>query len=396
MNLFNKIIDEPLFFRWVFNNNPEMDHYWEDYFLAHPEDVRILKSLKEQMQRIKYQSDNLSEDEKRLMSEKIIRSIELASHKKSGSKVIYRILRIAAVSVCLLGISGLIVKNVIKREKAGYDVVVQAPSADSINEPVLVLSKGQNIGLKNNNSTLDYTHSGNVLVNRNSLIKINKGNAEPEIHQLIIPFGNRSVITLSDNTIVTLNAGSKLVFPSFFKGKVREVTLLGEAFFVVSKNQKKPFVVKTASIDVTVLGTEFNVTAYSDENTIQTVLKEGSVSVRRNDAGSHEKEILLKPSQMAVFNKTEGKTEISEVDVDSYTLWTRGILRFDQFDFSRIIKKIERYYNIRVDYRDSMFGTIKISGKLDLTKNKEEVIEYLAKVSGSSIVKLNDQNYMIR
>jgi ferric-dicitrate binding protein FerR (iron transport regulator) len=201
---------------------------------------------------------------------------------------------------------------------------------------------------------------------------------------------------LGDSTVVTLNAGSRLIFPSFFTGKTREVTLLGEAFFIVTKNREMPFVVKAGSLDIKVLGTEFNISAYPEENIIQTVLKEGSVSVRKNTAGIFEKELYLKPSQMAVYDKNAGETEISEVDVEEYTIWTQGILRFDQMDLSRIIKRMERYYNLRIDYENPLDGTIKISGKLDLARDKDEVFEYLAKVSGNRIEKTSDKSYIIR
>lgn len=396
MDSYKKIVEEPLFFKWIFNSNPEIDKYWEDYLAVHPEETETLETLKIQLEKIKYPVDCLTDEEKKKMSSDIIEQLELNHKKKPARKIIIRFMRYAAGLLLILGIGGIIVYSLTKKDKIPADLTVQVPAADTIDKPVLILSQGKNIELKNSNSTVDYTHSGLILLNRDSLIQIGEEHKEPEINQLIIPYGNRSVITLSDNTVVTLNAGSRLIFPSFFNGKTREVSLYGEAYFIVSKNKKIPFVVKTISLDVTVLGTEFNVSAYTDENIIQTVLKEGSVSVRRNNTGSSEEEILLKPSQMAVFDKTAGKTDISEVDVDAYTIWTKGMLSFDQIDFSRIIKKVERYYNIRIEYENPMAGTIKISGKLDLAREKEEVFEYLSKVSASRIEKINDLNYIIR
>jgi ferric-dicitrate binding protein FerR (iron transport regulator) len=201
---------------------------------------------------------------------------------------------------------------------------------------------------------------------------------------------------LSDSTVVWLNAGSRLIFPSKFSGPQREVLLFGEAFFDVTRIEKIPFVVKTSSIEVKVLGTEFNVSAYPEDNTVQTVLKEGSVSIRRNNSGIFESDIVLKPNQMALFNKNTQNSKVYNVDAAYYTIWVKGLLSFDDQDFSRIIKKIERYYNIQIRYTDPLVGLQKISGKLDLNKNLEEVFEYLAKVSSTEIRKIDNNNYEIK
>jgi len=99
---------------------------------------------------------------------------------------------------------------------------------------------------------------------------------------------------------------------------------------------------------------------------------------------------------MASFNKNTNETKIHDVDAGYYTIWTKGLLSFDQIDLNRIIKKVERYYNIRVEYDNPLLGSIKISGKLDLAQEKEEVFEYLEKVSSTQIDKINNLYYVIR
>jgi len=149
-------------------------------------------------------------------------------------------------------------------------------------------------------------------------------------------------------------------------------------------------------LEVKVLGTEFNVSAYPEDNTVQTVLKKGSVSIRRNNSGIFESDVVLKPNQMALFNKNSQKSKVYEFDAAYYTIWVKGLLSFEDQDLSRIIKKIERYYNIQISYTDPLIGLQKISGKLDLNKNLEEVFEYLAKVSSTEIRKIDNNNYEIK
>jgi transmembrane sensor len=258
------------------------------------------------------------------------------------------------------------------------------------------LPEGNSIPLNKAESSLDYSNPEKVLLNNESVIESESNKDELSVNQLIIPYGNRSKVTLADNTVVWLNAGSRLIYPSRFTGKQREVTLFGEAFFDVSRNEDMPFIVKTSSIDIKVLGTEFNVTAYTEDNTIQTVLKEGSVSIRRKNSGLFENDLVLKPNQMATFNKTTNDSKVFAVDAAYCTIWVKGLLGLDTQEMSHVIKKLERYYNIQIRVADPLIGSQKISGKLDLNKNMDEVFEYLAKVSSTEIRKIDNNTYEIK
>jgi len=216
------------------------------------------------------------------------------------------------------------------------------------------------------------------------------------MNQLVIPYGNQSRVVLSDNTVVWLNAGSRLIYPTRFKNKTREVLLFGEAFFEVSKNPQQPFIVMTTDIDIKVLGTKFNVSAYAEDNLIKTVLNEGSVALRRSGAKFWEKDIVISPNQMASFDKTSSETRISGVSAEAYSLWTKGIMNFEEADFSRVIKQVERFYNISVTFSDHQKEAMRISGKLDLKKSRKEVMEYLEKVSLTSFEQINENSYRIK
>jgi ferric-dicitrate binding protein FerR (iron transport regulator) len=128
---------------------------------------------------------------------------------------------------------------------------------------------------------------------------------------------------------------------------------------------------------------------------IQTVLKEGSVEIRQNNATIFGSKVVLKPNQMASFSKDSNETKLYDVDASNYILWTKGLMSFNDVEFHRILKKVERFYNISVHLSDPAIGAIRISGKLDLKKNKEEVLEYLEKVSLTSIKKVNDLQFIV-
>jgi len=126
------------------------------------------------------------------------------------------------------------------------------------------------------------------------------------------------------------------------------------------------------------------------------VVADGSVEIKKVNAGLFDKAVRIAPGQLGYFNKKTQQTEVSAVDIDQYTLWTEGLFKFSNTDFSRIIKKLERYYNIRFQLDDPFKGTIQISGKLDVTKGRDEVFEYLTRLTGLEFLKINDSHYMIK
>lgn len=391
-----KFIENPKFLQWIFHNNRSVDQYWEQYLLEHPEEEAQILELKTRLLELKYSDETMLQIEKEDIAQQVISRINLDLEKNKRQSIFISFLKYAAVAVVFAAIGGLVVymnssKESIYQQLAGQMVHIPAEGQG----PLLITSTGENVDLKKSNSSVDYTRNGAIVVNNDSIIKA--ANDIPNVmNQLVIPYGNQSKLILSDNTVVWLNAGSRLVYPTFFNGKTREVLLFGEAFFEVSKNAEKPFIVKTSDIEIKVLGTQFNVSAYAEDKVIQTVLKEGSVAIRQNNATFFDSEILLKPNQMASFSKSSNETKLTDVDASYYTLWTKGLLSFDDVDFNRILKKVERFYNISVGFSEPTLGSIRISGKLDLKRNKDEVLEYLEKVSLTNIEKVNDNQYLVK
>lgn len=391
-----KFIEDPRFLQWIFHNNQSVDQYWEQYLLEHPDEEIQIIELKARLSELKYSDETMLQIEKDDIAQQVISRINLDLEKNKRQSIFISFLKYAAVAVAFAVIGGLAVymsssKESIYQQLAGQ--MVHIPSEGQ--GPLLITSTGENVDLKKSNSSVDYTRNGAIVLNNDSVIKA--VNDIPNVmNQLVIPYGNQSKLILSDNTVVWLNAGSRLVYPTFFNGKTREVLLFGEAFFEVSKNAEKPFIVKTSDIEIKVLGTQFNVSAYAEDKVIQTVLKEGSVAIRQNSASFFDKEIVLKPNQMASFSKSSNETMLYDVDASYYTLWTKGLLSFDDVDFNRILKKVERFYNISVNFSEPIMGTIRISGKLDLKQSRDEVLEYLEKVSLTNIEKVNDNQYMVK
>ena len=169
------------------------------------------------------------------------------------------------------------------------------------------------------------------------------------MNTITVPAGQRANLTLADGTNVWLNARSEMRYPAVFTGNKREITLDGEAYFEVTHNEDKPFVVQTNKCNVEVLGTKFNVSAYADEYVTTTTLVEGAVSISGKCIGEAR---ILRPNEQLVLDQVSGDVEVKNVDVDYYTAWKDGMFRFRDVRLEEIMRVVERWYDMTVVYED--------------------------------------------
>ena len=393
MNIYERLIENPLFFKWIYHPTKEIESYWENYLKTSPDEVEQIIEFKSQFENyFTYNDEELTDVEKRALADRIIRKLEKRDIKHTRVLFLRTVFRYAAVAVIFFMIGGSLVYLYLGNRQLD-NLADNAILPGQVQQPTLIIEK-QEIPLNEGKSELDYSNEDKIVLDKGKTIK--KERQAPVINTLVIPYGNRSVVTLSDGSTVWLNAGSRLVYPSEFVDKTREVFLVGEAFFEVQKNESQPFVVKTADVKVSVLGTRFNVSAYPEDYSVQTVLAEGSVKINRTNANLFEKGIELVPGQMAYYNKKNRDTRIINVEVDNYTLWTQGLFKFSNTDLNRITKRLERYYNLTFEYEDPLSGTIQITGKLDVTQEMNEVFEYLSTLTGLEFIKVNGKQYLIR
>lgn len=205
---------------------------------------------------------------------------------------------------------------------------------------------------------------------------------KPANYTLKVPFGKKFKITLSDGTKVHLNSGSTLTYPSSFSNKkIREVHLNGEAFFDVASNRKKPFIVKTSTLNATVLGTKFNISSYKNDNTNSVVLVEGSVGVTIKNNESESKTLILRPKQKAIINKNSKQNEpklikqkITLTEVIKDISWKNRELIFNNDSFSTITKKLERHFNVKIVSENKKLNQIEFTGKF-MKQNVFEILD---------------------
>ncbi|MNR01771.1 fec operon regulator FecR [compost metagenome] len=228
---------------------------------------------------------------------------------------------------------------------------------------ILTLADGQKI-------ILDEAANGELA--KSSGIKITKAadgrlvytvtNEEPndltvKYNTIETPKGGQYQINLPDGSLVWLNAASKLTFPTRFVGEARLVTLAGEGYFEISKNKAMPFKVKTSRQEVEVLGTHFNISAYTDETYTRTTLLEGAVKVKLLN---EQQSSVLKIGEQAVLSSNS--LTVDKVDVEAAVAWKNGYFRFDDEALETIMNKVARWYNVDVVYEQPKLKSEKLGG----------------------------------
>lgn len=203
---------------------------------------------------------------------------------------------------------------------------------------------------------------------------------------LSTPTGGQYNIVLADGTKVYLNAVSSIKYPTQFNGDQRIVELDGEAYFEVAKNKNKPFIVKSGDQDIEVLGTHFNVHAYDNESVVKTTLLEGSVAVNYKN-----QKAILKPGQQSNVSDKFNKITIKQVDTEAAIAWKNGRFKFDNADLKTVMRQLERWYGINVEYRGDV-PDVRFNGGTFMNKNLSEVLKVLElsnikfKVEGKTII----------
>ncbi|HAZ03730.1 MAG: hypothetical protein A2W90_16895 [Bacteroidetes bacterium GWF2_42_66] len=397
MKNIRKYIDNPLFIKWVYDPDENVNEYWISYMEKRPDEKEFLFKLRSELALFRISGQTLSEERKKILSEKIANQIKEKQRSFRIRKIGQFMLKYAALAVLFMSIGAGLVYYFDQDQPDITDFIPYFEMTEMSGKPTLVLSDGSNVNLNKTESTVDYVSLEQIIVNEDSIIPVvNEGSKMETIpNQLLVPYGSRAKLVLSDRSVVWLNAGSRLVYPSVFTGKQREVLLFGEAFFQVEKDESKPFIVRTADYHIRVLGTQFNVSAYPGDAISQTVLTEGSIELNINESSWFDRRVVLNPNELFSFSKKDNETKIQKVQPEEYVLWKDGIIKFENEDLSRVVKKIERFYNIQIKLGDPLDGSIKMDGKLNLKEDKYEVLHYVSKVARRKYVEVGERHFLI-
>ena len=212
--------------------------------------------------------------------------------------------------------------------------------------------------------------------------------------EMYAPRGIKSKIILPDGSHVMLNSDSKLTYPVKFGSHSREVLLNGEAYFSITKDKKHPFVVKTGSVDVKVLGTRFNLKAYPTDHTVVTTLDEGLVSLYTySDLKIEKRNVMLTPGKQAIWDKLKKSMSVIKVDPYIYSGWCEGKYYFKANTFEQIARTLALGFNVTIEIQSEKLKKEVFSGDFVRGENIEQILTVIKmntniiyKITGSKIL----------
>lgn len=302
-------------------------------------------------------------------------------------KAFFRVAAAAFIAACMAGVYFLLLKKSnptapiaeIHAPLLRHDVV--APAA---NKAMLTLANGSTIMLdsagigslaKQGNTIVTKLNNGKIAYNNNS-----NGTAAIQFNTLTVPRGSKPMqLVLADGSEVWLDVASSITYPTAFAGNERKVKITGEAYFEVAKNAAKPFRVFIASpsgkadgVEIEVLGTHFNVNAYSDESSLKVTLLEGSVKVGQNG----KEPIHISPGQQAELNQQGGIALNKGVDMDEVMAWKNNWFNFNSLTVPEIMRQIEKWYDVSVSYAGKTSDK-HFSGIVSRDNNVSEVLKIM-------------------
>jgi transmembrane sensor len=310
-----------------------------------------------------------------------------------------KVLRYAAAIVLPLLIAGGFAYKYLNRSgpqtMADIDTVFQPGSQKA----VLILADGGKLKLNEGMAVADLQEGDARISIRNKLLSYTSTDQESRgteiiYNELKTPPGGGYNLQLADGTGVWLNAGSSIRFPVSFTEDTRQVYLEGEAYFEVS-HDGSPFIVSTEDMDVRVLGTSFNISAYADEPLYKTTLVEGKVSVELlGQEGSPSNSLILSPDHQAIFNRSESQLSDVEVNATQYTSWMQGKLEFHNESLDLVMKRLARWYDFEYEFENPQAKDFHFSARLNNGENISTIIEMLEMTTDVKF-ELRDQKIVV-
>ena len=368
---------EDKFIEWRLLPTEELNSFWEEFRLNNPELIQDLDKAIEEFDAISFETSRLTEREK----QEILSIISKKANKKSRIRTFIQ----ATSTIAAIAIIGLFITFLFNNNQNNEYTLDNTIIGQTLPEEDIYIISGDSKTKLANNSNLELTKDKKAIVKDSTQEAKEVVLAKATMNRLVVPYGKRSNIVLSDGSKIWINSGTQLDFPTDFVGNKREIKVNGEIYIEVVNDNKKPFIVNTGKMAIQVYGTSFNVTAYDDEETSSVVLVEGSVGVT---TPGYERTILS-PSEKLDLSSNGISKEV--VDVSEYISWTRDVLEFDETPISEVLSKIGRYYNVQFENSpDIRLNEQTCSGKLFLSNNLDSVMISISVLSSTEYERNNN------
>lgn len=346
------------------NANRDEIHLINKWLQDNPQNIDYLKQLHDSLLLIDVWAGKSSQEDQKYINQILKRTIKNKSKKYTLISYLGALSAVAAIIILVILFS----VNYNQNTESILLTSQEKYRNEYRNSGTLLLSDGQKIPLDQFENEIILSKD-TLWVNHHTYI-----NSESNIRNNLIctQQGSLTKIRLNDGTEIHLNSGSVFEFPQLFTKSERNVFLDGEAYLSVSKQNGNQFVVNTSTKKVQVLGTCFNVRAYSTKKTFSTVLVEGSVAI-----SSDKERTLIKPEQMYVYYKDRKEGEIMNIDPTQYISWKDKEIRFQQQPIKEIIGHIAEFYGYEIDIDNPLLNNYELTGTLSLKSQIHNTLNIL-------------------
>ncbi len=356
--------------------------YWQGETLSKEEKAEVLLWLEESEEHRQYY-ETLKRDYLRqrwAMRERLIgRKDERRYRKMAKKRKMIRVITTFAASVLLalgVGYYGS------RPQPEPVPVIAKGEIKAGSAKAKLYLSTGKTVELERENMDIFEQQDVSIKVNTGGIIAYQDTSASGAMstvayNRLAVNKGGEYKIVLSDSSEVWVNSASELVYPIRFVGKKRVVKLQGEAYFKVRADAERPFAVEVNGVEVTAVGTEFNVNTRK-KNKVESVLVEGKINIRKGQTRA-----MLRPNQLAIYDAESGQIEVKDVDVRKYIDWKSGDFIFSDDRLEDVMDKLSLWYDCEVFYLDAKLKEVRLSGDMKRYGQVEEFLRFLEISTGA-------------
>ena len=375
------------FIRWQLVPDEEVEAYWKNFIEQNPDLNPDLEQAVDYLKTTGLNNSTLTDAERLHLLNKIESTIE----RSVKTTKIRRIIQLsvgscAAIALLIVGLNHF----VFQEKKIHYSADKELIVGNLLNNKDIQLITEEDSLLFQNDVQVEFDKTGKAKIRQTNSEEKKVELAKSKQNTLIVPYGKRSTLTLSDGSKVWLNSGSALEFPSQFIDNNREIRLAsGEMYIEVSPDRKKPFHVRTSDFDIKVYGTKFNVSAYANASP-SVVLVEGSVGLLSN----YGEEVNLLSNDQAIY-LPDGTFNTRQVDVSHHISWKDGYLLFEETPMSEVLRQIEKNYNLSFNYeKDVSLKELTCTGTIILSENLDNVMTTIALLTSTKYIKEDNRIYI--
>jgi len=360
---FEDFLQDDFFIESVKRPTEESDVFWSRFLEIYPEQTDNFQAARKFI--FDLVQPQLSDEDAATIWSNIQMKIKSILSRGKMKKIVYASAAVAAGIALLLVVRGIFFSHddqPVRNDILSF-VNSQTDSVGNNSEIQLILSEEKTVVLQDRESVITYDSAG-IQTGSEKILK----NEVASYNQLVVPFGKSSVLTLHDGTKIWVNAGTKLVYPVEFEKEKREIYVNGEIFLDVASDALRPFVVRTNDLHIQVVGTQFNVQAYTADEQSRIALASGLVKIISDANG----DVLLSPNELYEQDKS-GRTTVKDADISQFTSWIYGMYIYESERLDVILKRLERYYGTEISV-DPTAAKLRCTGKLDLKENVEDVL----------------------